>query len=156
VLDTGVHLYFEGACYYRQIDALAMSLCVAKVIRDDAWDEYLIGGYDLTKKFGMPPKISMAMFTDAFPSAYQRGRLASHLKTHRVPPLVRVAVLTDSALIRGAMTAFGWIMPRTTLRAFEVLDVGTCLKWLQDGGSFDESKAAAAWAEGRRVVGLGP
>jgi hypothetical protein len=147
-------LFFGGACYYRQIDALAMSLCIAKELSDEGWDEYVMAGYTITKKYGMPPKVSIAMFTEAFPSAYQRGKLASHLKKHGVPPLARVAVLTDNALIRGAMTAFGWIMPRTTLRAFEVLDVPGCLKWLHDGGEFDQKRAAAAWAEARRTVGL--
>ena len=154
MLDSGVHLFFGGACYYRQIDGLAMSLCVAKDLSDEGWDEYVLAGYELTKKHGMPPKVSMAMFTEGFPSAYQRGRLASHLKKHNVPPLVRVAVLTDSALIRGAMTAFGWIMPRTSMRAFEVLDVGGCLKWLHEGGTFDQKKASAAWAEARHMLKL--
>ena len=154
MLDSGVHLFFGGACYYRQIDALAMSLCVAKDLTDQGWDEYIIAGYHITKKNGTPPKVSMAMFTEGFPSAHQRGKLAAHLKKHGIPPLARVAVLTDSALIRGAMTAFGWIMPRTAMRAFEVLDVGGCLKWLQQGGAFDQNKAAAAWAEARRMLGL--
>ena len=154
MLDSGIHLFFGGACYYRQIDDLAMSLCVAKELTDEGWDEYIVAGYDITKKNGMPPKVSMAMFTEAFPSAYQRARLAAHLKNHGIAPLTRVAVLTDSALIRGAMTAFGWIMPRTSMRAFEVLDVAGCLKWLQQGGDFDQQKAAAAWAEGRRMLGL--
>jgi hypothetical protein len=147
-------MYFGGACYYRQIDSLAMSLCVAKDLTDVGWEEYVLSGYNITKKYGMPPKVSIAMFTEGFPSAYQRGRLATHLKKMGVPPLVRVAVMTDSALIRGAMTAFGWIMPRTSMRAFEVLDVPGCFKWLQAGGEFDERKAAAAWAEARRTLGL--
>jgi len=154
VLDTGVHMFFGGACYYRQLDALAMSLCVAKAIKDEEWDEYVITGYQLTKTYGAAPKVSMAMFTEGFPSAYQRGRLAAHLETQGVPPLVRVAVLTDSALIRGAMTAFGWIMPKTTLRAFDGKDVGGCLNWLLGGGTFDVVKAKTAWAEGRKLVGL--
>jgi hypothetical protein len=154
VIDTGIQLHVGGQCYYRQIDSLAMSLCVAKTITDEQWEEYVESGYQLTKKYGSPPKVSMAAFMDAFPSAYQRARLAAHLKKHGIAPLVRVAVLTDSALIRGAMTAFGWIMPRTTLRAFEVLDVGGCLKWLKEGGPFDEVKVLTAWAEGRRMLGL--
>ena len=147
-------MFFGGACYYRQVDALAMSLCVAKVIKDDEWDEYVTTGYQLTKTHGAVPKVSMAMFTQGFPSAYQRGRLATHLETKGVPPLVRVAVLTESALIRGAMTAFGWIMPKTTLRAFEGTDVEGCLNWLLGGAPFDIVKAKAAWAEGRKLVGL--
>jgi hypothetical protein len=154
VIDSGVKLYIGGACFYRQIDSLAMSLCVAKVITDEQWDEYIMAGYQLAQKHGLSPKVSMAAFTDAFPSAYQRGRLAAHLKKQGVPPLERVAVLTDSALIRGAMTAFGWIMPNTSLRAFEVLDTRGCLKWLHDQAPFDEVKAAIAWAEGRRMLGL--
>jgi hypothetical protein len=154
VLDSGVHVFFDGACYYRQIDTLAMSLCVAKDLTDEGWDDYINAGYYLSKKNGVPPKVSMAMFTEAFPSAMQRGKLAAHLKKNNVPKLVRVAVLTDSALIRGAMTAFGWIMPNTSMRAFEVLDVGGCLKWLQLGAPFDQKRASAAWAEGRRMLGL--
>jgi hypothetical protein len=154
VLDTGSHLYFGGECYYRQIDDLAMSLCIAKDLSDEGWDEYIDAGYAITKKYGMPPKVSVAMFTEGFPSAKQRGKLAIHLKTHGIPPLVRVAVLTDNALIRGAMIAFGWIMPRTTLRAFDVPDVPSCLQWLQGGGAFDQKKAIAAWAEARRTLGL--
>jgi len=156
VIDTGVTLYVGGACYYRQIDSLAMSLCVAEVITNEHWDEYVMAGYQLARKMGQPPQVSMAAFTHGFPSAYQRGKLATHLKKFGVPPLLRVAVLTDSALIRGAMTAFGWIMPSTTLRAFEVLDISGCLKWLQQAAPFDEVKAASAWAEGRRILGLEP
>ena len=147
-------MFFGGACYYRQIDDLAISLSVAKVIKDEDWDEYVITGYQLTKKHGGAPKVSMAMFTEGFPSAYQRGRLATHLKTQGLPPLVRVAVLTDSALIRGAMTAFGWIMPKTTLRAFDANDVGGCLDWLLGGATFDVIKANAAWAEARKLLRL--
>jgi len=154
VLDTGGHMYFGGACYFRQVDALAMSLCVAQDLSDEGWDEYVMAGYHITKKYGMAPKVSMAMFTGGFPSAVQRGKLATHLKTHGIPPLVRVAVLTDNALIRGAMTAFGWIMPRTTMRAFEVLDVGSCLKWLHVGAPFDQKTASFVWADARRVLGL--
>jgi hypothetical protein len=155
VLDTGIHLFFGGQCYYRQIDALAMSLCVAKTLPDEGWAEYVEGGYSLTRKYGQPPKVSIAMFSEGFPSAYQRGRLATHLKTHGIPPLVRVSVLTDNALIRGAMTAFGWIMPKTTLRAFEISNLDGCLTWLQGGGAFDQAKATAAWGEARRMLGLG-
>jgi hypothetical protein len=154
LIDTGYRLYVGGECYYRQIDSLAMSLCVAKVMTDDQWDEYVLGGYEMTRKHGSFPKVSMAAFTDAFPSAYQRGRLAAHLKKHGIPPMVRVAVLTDSALIRGAMTAFGWIMPRTTMRAFEVLDISGCLNWLHEGAKFDQVKAANAWSEARRMLHL--
>jgi hypothetical protein len=147
-------MFFGGTCYFRQIDALAMSLCVAKIIKDEEWDEYVIAGYQLIKTYGAAPKVSMAMFTEGFPSAYQRSRLATHLEAHGVPPLVRVAVFTDSALIRGAMTAFGWIMPKTTLRAFDAKDIGSCLNWLLGGGTFDVIKARAAWAEGRKLLGL--
>jgi hypothetical protein len=45
-------------------------------------------------------------------------------------------------------------MPRTTLRAFEVVDVAGCLKWLHEGGTCDQKKASLAWTEARRIVGL--
>src|SRR5262249_51923141 len=125
-----------------------------KAIPDDQWEQYVMAGYNFSRKYGHWPKVSMAMFTEGFPSARQRGYLADHLKKHRVPPLVRVGILTDNALIRGAMTAFGWIMPRTSLRAFEERDVAGCLTWLKSGGDFDVAKASAAWSEARRTLGL--
>lgn len=154
MVDTGVHVFFGGQFFFRQIDTLAMTICVAKELPDEEWERYYIAGHALTKKYGQPSKVSMAMFTEVIPSAHQRGRLAGFLKSQNVPQLLRVSILTDSALVRGAMTAFGWIMPRTTMRAFAADDVPACLQWLHAGAPFDQAKAAVAWADGLRIVGL--
>ena len=83
MLDTGVHLFFGGECYYRQIDALAMSLCVAKNLHDEGWEEYVLSGYQITKKYGMPPKVSMAMFTEPATSMASVTSHRVHLSKRR-------------------------------------------------------------------------
>jgi DNA-binding transcriptional LysR family regulator len=147
-------MFFGGECFFRQIDTLAMTLCVAKELPDDEWDRYVVAGHTLAKKYGQPTKVALAMFAEAHPSAHQRGKLTTYLNAHHVPQLVRIAVLTDSAIIRGILTALGWALPRTTMRAFEVDALTDCLKWLHEGAPFDRAKAAIAWAEGRRLVGI--
>jgi hypothetical protein len=154
VVDTGVHLFFDGQFFFRQIDTLAITLCVAKDLPDDEWDRYFTAVHLLTKKYGQPTKVSLVMFTEAIPSAAQRGRLAAYLKAQNVPQLLRIGLITESAIVRGALTAFGWIMPRTTMRAFAMSDLPDCLKWLHEGALFDHAKATTAWVEGRRLVGL--
>ena len=149
-------MFFGGACFFRQIDTLAMTLSVAKDLPEDEWDKYVAAGHALARKYGQPTKVALAMFAEAHPSASQRGRLTAYLNQHNVPNLTRVAVLTDSAIIRGVLTALGWALPRTTMRAFDPNALADCLKWLHAGAPFDQTKAAAAWAEGRKLVGLDP
>jgi hypothetical protein len=148
-MDSGAHLFLGGECYYRQLNDLALSFSIAKDISGDHWREYLHGGLKLIRKLGWAPTVSMAAFLGAVPNAGQRRMVSDHLVEHQLPRMQRVALLTDSAAVRGAMMAFGWIMPNASLRAFAPSDVTGCLRWLREVGVFDQKLAAEAWSEAR-------
>lgn len=152
VADSGGELYLGGKCYFRQIDAIGISICVADRITNEDWKEYLLGGLRIARALGAPPLVSLASFAGAVPDASQRRMLAEHLVEHNLRPMVRAAVMTDSALIRGALTAFGWLVPKTTLRAFQPQDLDLALTWLQKAASFDQALARNAWHDGKKLL----
>jgi hypothetical protein len=152
MIDSGAQLYLQGGCYYRQIGDLALSYSVAPSISDEDWREYLKGGLFWTRKLGAQPRVSLAMFVGAIPNAGQRRMLSTHMEANGIVQLARAAILTDSAFMRGAMTAFGWLLPRMTLRAFDPNALEKCLKWLGEAGTFDATLATEAWHEARSTV----
>ena len=66
-----------------------------------------------------------------------------------VPPIVRIALLTDSQVLRGAMTAFNWALPKARFRAFKGNEHTKGLAWLREVAEFDERFAETAWFEAR-------
>lgn len=155
VADSGGELFLGGNCYFRQIDSIGISVCIARKITDEEWQQYLLGGLRIAQALGAPPRVSLACFEGDIPDARQRRMLVEHLAEHRLPAMERAAMITDSALVRGALTAFGWLVPKTTLRAFRPVDLGAALDWLSQGAQFDRDLAAEAWREGRRLLGVG-
>lgn len=147
-------MFLGGNCYFRQIDAIGISISIADRITDEDWKEYLLGGLRIARALGAPPVVSLASFTGAVPDAKQRRMLAEHLVEHNLRPMVSAAVITNSALVRGAVTAFGWLVPKTSLRAFQPDDLDLALAWLHEAGSFDQSLARDAWREGKRRLGM--
>jgi hypothetical protein len=154
--DSGAQLYLNHSCYYRQIGDLSMSYSVAQTISDEEWKEYLQGGLFWTKKIGAQPRVSLAAFVHAIPNAGQRQMLSTHMAANGIIKLERIAIMTNSTLLRGAMTAFGWLWPKMTLRAFDPGSLPQCLTWLGEVGKFDHGLAVAAWREAPSLVAPRP
>jgi hypothetical protein len=66
----------------------------------------------------------------------------------------RVAVITESMLVRGAMTAFSWIMPKVGVRAFDTNETRDAFRWLREIGSFDEALAVESWQEAKLKLSI--
>jgi hypothetical protein len=154
-MDSGPQLFMDGRYYYRQIGDLAVNLCGAKTLSDEDWREYLRGSLDVAHELGRGPNVSLIAFAGAHPNAGQRRISADFMKKERVRPIERVAILTDSELLRGAMTAFGWLVPNLKYRPFKPSDSAGALAWLREVGQFDEKTALEAWAEAKSTVSIG-
>jgi hypothetical protein len=155
VTDSGAQLFFGGQYYYRQLGELALNLCIAREFSDAHWREYLEGSLSLSRKAGKGPKVSLASFVNGHPNAVQRRYAADFIEREAVRPIDRLAVLTDSDLLRGALTAMAWAMPKSRLRAFKSTEHGAALTWLREIADFDEIRARAVWTEGRAQLGIG-
>jgi hypothetical protein len=154
VIDSGPKFFLAGEYYYRQIGELAVNLCVAKTITDAGWLEYLEGSLAISKSLGGGPKVSLAAFPHVHPNAVQRRTTTEFLARADVKPIARVALLTDSELLRGAMIAFSWAVPKSRLRAFKGNDHSGALEWLREIADFDEARARTVWIEARLEFGV--
>ena len=154
LLDSGAHLFMAGQYYYRQLDDLAVNICAVHDLTDAQWREYLEQSLAVSKKLGAAPKVSAIIFTNGFPNAAQRRMSTNFLAANEVPKLERIAVFTESVMLRGAMTALSWFLPETTLRPFDIDDVRRGFAWVREKGQFDTTQALNVWREGHIKVGL--
>ena len=140
--------------YFRQLDQLTINISIAESIDDNDWAAFLEDTLAISRKLGIVTKASMLCFVHAFPNARQRIAASDFLQRHRLKRMERLAVLTDSTLMRGAMTAFSWIMPKLTTNAFASGDAATAFHWLHEAASFDEARAVAAWNDAQTRLGM--
>lgn len=150
--DTGPQILMNGRLYYRQLDDLALNICIAKTITDAQWLDFLEHTLRLARQIGRMPKVTMAAFTHTYPDAKQRGQTRDYLKSQGVKPIDRLGLLSDNALVRGAIVAFSWVVPNASVLAFGSRDAVACLQWLHEVAIFDERRASTAWSEGRAAL----
>lgn len=143
-----------GAQYYRQIDDLALSLCVARTITDAHWREFLEGSVRLSKELGHHANVTITSFVHAYPNPLQRKMTVDFLKKTNVPTVERMGLVSDSSFVRGAIVALNWIIPDAKVRSFATRDVAGCLGWLREIGQFDLQNAADVWRDARATLGL--
>jgi hypothetical protein len=143
-----------GSQYYRQIDDLAMSLCIAKRITDANWREFLEGSVRLSKELGHNANVTVTAFVHAYPNPLQRRLTVEFLQKNKVPTVERMGLVSDSSFVRGAIIALNWILPKAKVRSFASKDVVGCLNWLREIGQFDLHAATDAWNDGRASLGI--
>jgi hypothetical protein len=154
--DSGSRLFLGGQYYYRHTGPLCLSLCVAQVITDAGWREYLEGTLEISRKLGGPPRVGVVAFKGTHPNAGQRRLTTDFLAREKIRPLERLAMLTDSELLRGAMVAFGWAMPKTRMSAFKGSDAAGAIRWLKEVAEFDDKRATDIWRDAHVQLGLVP
>jgi hypothetical protein len=147
VLDSGPHYFLRGQYYYRQLGELALNLSSAREIDDTGWLEYLSVTLSITRKLGIRPKGSIAYFLHAFPNAAQRRVAKQFMDENSVRTIERLAALTDSALMRGALTALNWAMPNSKMQAYAPGEFGLALNWVREVADFDAASARVVWRE---------
>jgi SpoIIAA-like len=154
-LDSGPRLFLGGRYYYRQVEDLAVNLCAVKSLTDDDWREYLHGSLAVSEELGHAPCVSLIAFTGAPLNAGQRRLSAKFMEEKKVRPIERVAILTENELLRGAMTAFGWLMPNLKYRTFSPKVPDVACAWLLEVGRFDLPTALTVWKSACEKLSVG-
>lgn len=76
------------------------------------------------------------------PNAAQRAQLAAEPQGRALSIVKRVAFCTESSMVRGAMTALGWLSRApTVVKPFRTSDKDQALAWLAEIGEFEHSEA---------------
>ena len=154
MIDSGPEYFLEGQFYFRQLDELALNVSSAHEITDAGWMEFLNGSLATARKLGLRPKVTIAYFARAYPNATQRRAAKDFIDQNAVRTIERLAALTNSALLRGALTALNWIMPDSKMRAYEPREYSQALTWVHEVAEFDVASAHEAWRDACRVLKL--
>ncbi len=140
--------------YFRQLRELTVTVSTAKVITDEDWNAYLEGTLAIAKGFGLAANVSLLCCLNAYPNARQRQMASDFMVKHYTRQMERVAVITESVIIRGAMVAFSWIMPKVRTRAFDTSETREAFRWLRETGTFDEALALESWQEAKLKLAI--
>ncbi|MET0591667.1 MAG: STAS/SEC14 domain-containing protein, partial [Polyangiaceae bacterium] len=147
-------LFGGGELYYRQLDELSITVLTARTLRDEDWRVCLDGAHAVWRKLGRPPMVGIIFCLHAFPSARQRQMSNEFMAQHYQRPMLRVAIMTDRAIMRTAMTAMRWVIPQLTLRAFEPTQIAPATQWLREVGTFDVPSVVEAWSDALAKLGI--
>lgn len=120
---------------------------------DDAtWREYLDLCAQEVKRNGPYPGI-LVWAPRHGPTAHQRRIMTEQYGAAlRLDRQRRFALITESALVRGIMTALSWVASGTKMNAFAPSDVDAAFAWLAEEIRFDEGEAKDALQSLRAAV----
>lgn len=95
-----------------------------------------------------PLSVFLNVAGDFVPSAAQRRIVASYSDPMALPNIRRIAILTNSAAVRGALLVLTWLARSKTIepRGFAPPDPRAALEWLDEAVSIDIEAAIAACA----------
>ena len=96
------------------------------------------------EKLGVNKTPATVSFTasKATPTAAQRKQLEAEEARFAFGNVERNAILSDSAVVRGAITAIQWLLrSKAQMKAFRVDHVTQALQWLHEREPFDLAEA---------------
>jgi hypothetical protein len=140
--------------YFRQLDALTITVSTARDFDDGEWFAFLENTLAIARDLRVTTKVSMVCSVYSHPNARQRQAMSEFFARHRLEKLKRIALVTDNVLVRGALTAFGWIVPKVRVNAFRSAEAASGFQWLHEASSFNQSEAMLAWQDALTTLGI--
>jgi len=142
----------DGCQALRAEGELIIAATSEKPMTDEAVDEFIVHLGALMNGRSAITAILQYSPTQS-PNALQRKRMMEAQAMNQ--PIKRIAILTQSKIVRGAVTALAWFAksgPQT--RAFSIDRHADALKWLSETARFDRVAAPAVLKEVTSAVGL--
>lgn len=128
----------------RRVGDLWISVHPDHVIDDATWREHLEASVEEVSRNGPYPGI-LVWAPKHGPSASQRRMMTEEYAKRLCLDQQRCcAVITESQLVRGIMTALSWFGSDTAMKAFAPADIAKAFDWLALHISFDRMDAEDA------------
>ena len=140
-----------GGHTHARLGPLVMNVCHAQVLTDADMEEYI--ARTVQESRGDHARVSLSHYAHHIPNARQRQVMFSAMKANGVPSPVRQCLLSDSAILRGAMTAFGWLTG-TDSASYSLAERRRALSWLAENAAFDPDEALVMLDDCFRRSGL--
>jgi hypothetical protein len=103
-----------------------------------------------------PTRVNMLYSGGQATTQNQRLRLKEYNDSGRIMQSARVALLTESALIRSVGNASRVLFRKISFRLFAPTDLAAALSWLNEAGRFDPNEARRLFLDLLAHVGYGP
>jgi hypothetical protein len=123
----------------------------ARAFDDAEWREHCENMRALNRQ-STPCYSALILAIVAGPNSAQRQMLAEEY--HDVS-IRRMALLTQSVVARGGLTAIGWLLS-VKVKAYAPREHQKALHWLRQEATFDETEAMAKVGEVIRLLGADP
>jgi len=94
-------------------------------------------------------KVLLIYAPDSGPTAEQRRMIVDEWGDRTgIKSFSRVALLSNSVMVRGVLTALGWLLGgKSRTRAWRPSDWKKCLEWLEEGAKFDMGAAETTFRD---------
>ena len=130
------HASADGIIHYGREGTLLFVVTAAPSWSDASWREMLDGSLAMETRMGSAALLVFSYCPEGLPTAVQRRMSVE--TTHKSRLADRVALLTDSAFVRGALTAIQWVLRKeTNTKAYRPADVEAAIRWLALGHAID-------------------
>lgn len=114
---------------------------------DEEWRELVGIAEDMAGIYGKYSR-TVVFAPSHGPNAAQRAYVKDHEHNVMDEKCARMALITDSAFVRGGVTALSWLMrTKAPMRAFAVKNMGEALAWSCSGSRVDLAVVSDAMAE---------
>jgi len=121
-------------------------------IADSEWLDYLQYMKRSAKNEGAG-QLMIQYSPDIAPSGRQRAQVQA-IQDEIYPDFRALAILTDSSIVRGVITAMAWVSKnKLQTRATKPKEYAQALEWLQTIIGFDHKEALSALGETTKAVG---
>jgi hypothetical protein len=141
-----------------RVGELSVQTTSVRPISDVDWREYLDNCMDEFEESGAMAKAVLQYSLVTSPTARQRKELDA-VQTRMGPfgTIRRVAIVTDSAMARGAMAVIVWLFRlEVPIKGFAGHEVDRALRWLAEVANFSHEEALGVLDESAQIVGYKP
>lgn len=124
------HVSETKAFYYVRFGKLGIIVWTAHGVTNQDFEEHCHVVADSVRQLG-PAPLFFNWAGGFVPSAPQRAILGQHHEAMGVNALERLAIISDSPLMRGTITAISWFVPGMhRAKSFLSTDVHVATRWL--------------------------
>lgn len=145
-----IHKIRSGNIAVAHLGGLMIMVVGPREISDEDWLDFL----DMNAELSADQKASLTYSPSSIISGKQRKLAAEREHASKKPPSLYNAVLADSTIMRGVVTAYSWIAKKPAeYKSYRVSELDDALTWMRENVPFDKAEAKRAFGELNRLVG---
>jgi hypothetical protein len=142
------HVSDSKAFYLERVGSVGVIVWTDGSVTKEGFEEHCDAIARSVRLLG-PAKLFLNWSPYFSPTAKQRSLVKEHEVAMGLPQLERLALISDSGVVRGAITALSWLAPSLrNHKAFAPKDVRSALDWLAGASTYDRQTVEGALHRG--------